>query len=86
MMCPICKEKFSVFRSQIESLSDLFQPHFALIGQLVWVKNSTSKKPMTWVSTGVTLGNRQQMRHLGSDNIDELDFEVEGNSFMCSSC
>ncbi|RZB45746.1 hypothetical protein BDFB_006703, partial [Asbolus verrucosus] len=57
--CPVCNEKISVTRAQIDNLTELFVPHYTLIGCLMWGKNAPNKRHISWVSTGVTLKNKQ---------------------------
>jgi hypothetical protein len=56
----VCKKNFVVPHTQIDSLPELFSPHFALIGYLMWLKNSSGgiNRQISLVRTGVTLNNK----------------------------
>lgn len=68
-VCPVCRNRFTVPRSQLDNLTDVFPPHFTLIGQLVWSKNSNYKKNMSFVSTGYTLKQKNS----------DFSFDTDGN-------
>lgn len=56
--CPICNEDTGVTRNNPGKLTDLFTPHFAIIGYLSLVKNASKQHPGELMATGVTLKSR----------------------------
>ncbi|XP_971895.3 uncharacterized protein LOC660584 [Tribolium castaneum] len=74
--CPICKEAFTAPKGKVDKFHELFPPHFALIGHLLWEKNRPhGRKQFNFVSTGVTGG--QKPPDLSDFDFDDIQSDTD---------